>query len=398
MAGALEQHTRVCYLDHAATSWPKPRAVGEAMVRTMTAAGGNPGRAGHLLSLRAAECVYRARECAAAFFGSQSPENVLFYPNATYAINAVLHGLLRGGREPVHVLVSEMEHNAVIRPLYALEQAGNIVWETYPVFRGRSGMLSRVEILSQIRARLRRNTALVCACHVSNVCGARLPIAQIGAMCREMRVPFLVDASQSAGIYDIDLRRDNIDYLCTAGHKALLGPQGSGLLLIGDGAPVLSSFVQGGNGVASLSAAMPELLPEAMEAGTLAVPAIAGLEAGMRYLSAIGIDTVRGECHMLYARLREMLLSLPGVHLCQGMLTEGTALSFTVDGISCMQCAERLSDAGICVRAGFHCAPLPHRAFGTGEDGTVRVSVGHGSTRRDAERFYREMRRITGGS
>ncbi len=379
------------YLDHAATSWPKPHAVGAAMLRAMTVSGGNPGRAGHPLSMRASSVVFRAREMAADFFGLALPENVLFYPNATYAINAVLHGLSLSGKR---VLCSELEHNAVLRPLYHLQKTAGVTADIYPVFGTGDGMLSDEEILAGIRARLTRDTALVCACHVSNVCGARLPLARIGALCHAARVPFLVDASQSAGIYDIDMARDCIDYLCCAGHKALLGPQGSGLLLIGDTAPLLQSMIQGGNGVASLSPEMPDFLPEALEAGTLSVPAIAGLCAGMEHIRRVSIGEIRHTCHVLYRRLAGMLYDLEGVTVYRGGIGEGCALSFNVQGMSCTQCAELLADEGICVRAGFHCTPLPHRAFGTMESGCVRVSVGHGTTVRDTDRFYRVMRQI----
>lgn len=400
------------YLDHAATSYPKPYAVGCAMASALTDAGGNPGRSSHVLSMRAAELIFHTREHAAAFFGAAEPENVLFYPNATYAINTVLHSFGKRNlikketasskkAEPIsdaqkahlpHILISEMEHNAVLRPLYEMEQHGEVVWEVYPVFRGAAEMLSEAEILANIKSRIRPETVLVCACHVSNVCAAMLPIDKIGSLCREMHVPLLVDASQSAGIYDIDIQRDHIDYLCTAGHKALLGPAGSGLLLIGEDAPRLYSLVQGGNGVESLRAAMPDFLPEMLEAGTLATPVIAGLDAGMRCLSSIGLECVRGDSHRLYRRLREMLLSMRGITVCQPGLETGTTLSFCVDGISCMQVSAFLSEYGICTRSGFHCAPMPHRAFGTEQDGTVRISVGFGNTVQDTERFYRVMK------
>ncbi|MBE6657060.1 MAG: aminotransferase class V-fold PLP-dependent enzyme [Ruminococcaceae bacterium] len=379
------------YLDHAATSWPKPRAVGAAMLRAMTEAGGNPGRAGHMLAMRASSLVYGARCTAAEFFGSDAPENVLFYPNATYAVNAVLHGLALGGKR---VLISELEHNAVIRPLYCLQQSAGVAVDVYPVFGGGDGMLSDEEIVSGIRARLTRDTALVCACHASNVCGAVLPIRGIGALCRAARIPFLVDASQSAGVYDIDMSRDGIDYLCTAGHKALLGPQGSGLLLIGEQAQIPAAGIQGGNGVASLSPEMPDFLPEALEAGTLSVPAIAGLRAGIDDIGRVGIGEIRENCHMLYRRLLEMLDGLPGVTVYRGGIARGCVLSFNVRNMPCTRCAELLAAEGICVRAGFHCTPLPHRAFGTSEEGTVRVSVGWGSAVRDTERFYRAMQGI----
>ncbi|MCQ2432733.1 MAG: aminotransferase class V-fold PLP-dependent enzyme [Clostridia bacterium] len=381
------------YFDHAATSWPKPEAVTRAMVRACVYAGGNPGRSAHVLSLRAAEIIYQARERAAEFFHGPEPENVLFYPNATGAINAVLHGLQKTRLKPgTHVLISEMEHNAVVRPLYAMGEQG-VTFDTYPVFSG-GGILPDDEILAGIRERLRPETALVAACHVSNVCGAALPIEKIGALCREQGKLFLVDASQSAGVWDIDMELDHIDYLCTAGHKALLGPQGSGLLLIGAGAEIPAACIQGGNGVASLDAAMPGFLPEALEAGTLPTPAIAGLLAGLDVLRREGISAVREEAFALYRRLLDMLKSFPGITVYAGEIPQGTTISFRAEGVSCTQLAGALGSAGVCVRSGFHCAPLPHRAFGTEHSGTVRVSVGYGNHLRDADRFYRIMKEI----
>lgn len=417
------------YFDHAATSWPKPREVPRAMVSAMTEAGGNPGRSAHVLSVRAAELIYRTRETAAELFHAPGPENVLFYPNATYALNAVFKGLLspgaplgipretfegtfssrgrgRGacggnGREAggiadtdtVHVLCSGMEHNAVVRPLYAMREQG-VVTETFPVFRDADGMLTDEEILSGIRERLRGNTVLLCACHVSNVCGAVLPIGKIGRLCRERGIAFVTDASQSAGMWDIDMERDCIDYLCAAGHKALLGPQGSGLLIVGADAKRPVSFVQGGNGVQSLSPEMPDFLPEALEAGTLSTPAIAGLGAGMRTVMRTGIGTIRGQSAALCARLTEILGNTAGVRLLQSSLPPAAALSFTVAGRSCNAVSAFLADRGICTRAGFHCAPLPHRAFGTEETGTVRVSVGWGNRLREAETFHAVLREL----
>ncbi len=380
------------YFDHAATSYPKPPAVLRAMTETMVHAGGNPGRSAHPLSLRASHAVYAARETAAAFFSAPEPENVLFYPNATYALNTVLHGLL-SEKNGAQVLYSEMEHNAVVRPLYALERQG-IRCEQYPVFLDADAMLDEDTILEGIRRRIRSNTALVCACHVSNVCGACLPIRKIGALCRRMHVPFLVDASQSAGVYDIDMREDNIDYLCTAGHKALLGPQGSGLLIIGDHAAIPAALTQGGNGVASLSPAMPDFLPEALEAGTLSTQDIAGLDAGMRFLRSVGIQSVRESSFALYRRLREILMQSKGVTVLQSTIETGTTLSFYKEGVSCSTLAELLAKQGVYTRAGFHCAPYAHRAFGTMETGTIRISVGYGNHVRDADMFYRIWRQL----
>ena len=382
------------YFDHAATSWKKPPEVLSAVLRAMTEAGGNPGRSAHPLSLRAADGVYRARETAARFFHAPEPENVLFFPNATYAVNTVLHGICPkkdGGT--AHVLISEMEHNAVIRPLHAMREQG-VVFDTFPVFADRDSVLSDGEILAGIRARVRADTVLVCACHVSNVCGAALPAGKIGALCASLGVPFLLDASQSAGVWEIDMERDRIDYLCTAGHKALLGPQGSGLLLLGRNAVIPPSLVQGGNGVQSLSPAMPEFLPETLEAGTLSTPAIFGLDAGMRVLEAVGLAAVREESFALYARLKTMLRETPGVTVYGADIPTGTTLSFNVDGMSCSDVAAGLAAYGVCVRSGFHCAPYPHTVFGTQSSGCVRASIGYGNRPRDADGFWYALREV----
>ncbi len=386
------------YLDHAATSLPKPGCVLRAVTYAMTDAGGNPGRGTHPPALRAASLIYDARACAASFFGSESPERVLFFPNATYALNTVLHSFGENRTlptpHPPHILISEMEHNAVVRPLHDMASRGAVTYDVFPVFRSPQSVWDDAEILASIRARIRRETVLVSVCHASNVCGYHLPIEKIGALCHSLGIPFCVDASQSAGIDVIDIARDHIDYLCTAGHKGLLGPQGSGLLLLGENAPPLSALVQGGNGVASLDPRMPEALPESLEAGTHFTPAIAGLCAGMRYLETVGIDTVRGEAHRVRARLREMLLSTPGITLYQSEITDGCVLSFSVHGMSCGRVAGALAEHGICCRSGFHCAPFVHTALGTREDGTVRISTGDGNTLGDAERFYRALKAV----
>lgn len=382
------------YFDHAATSWKKPPEVLSAVMRAMTEAGGNPGRSAHPLSLRAAEGIFAARETAAHLFRAPEPENVLFYPNATYALNTVLHGICpRADGGEAHVLISELEHNAVIRPLHALAGKG-VTFDTFPVFADRNSVLSDEEILAGVRARIRRETVLVCACHVSNVCGAVLPAGKLGALCASLGIPFLLDASQSAGVWDIDMERDRIDYLCTAGHKALLGPQGSGLLLLGKGAAVPPSLVQGGNGVQSLSPDMPDFLPEALEAGTLSAPSIFGLDAGIRVLERTGLSEVRGQCFALYERLRTMLCNTEGITVYGADIPQGTTLSFNVDGMSCSSAAAGLAAYGVCVRSGFHCTPYPHAVFGTLSSGCVRVSIGYGNRLSDAEAFRRALREV----
>lgn len=376
------------YFDHAATSYPKPAAVIRTMNQCMRDYCGNPGRSAHRLSLRAAEEIYRVRCLAAEMFGCSQPENVVFASNATYALNMALKGLLKSGD---HVLISEIEHNSVLRPIERLTKTG-VKYDVYPVAAG-GVQLEDKALLNTIREKIRPNTVLVVANHVSNVCGMRLPIRKIGALLREKRVPFLVDASQSAGVYDLHVENDGISYLCMAGHKGLLGPQGTGMLIVGAEAAVPEPFADGGNGINSLDPSMPDFLPERMEAGTLATPGIVGLGAGMRYAGAM-MQEIRENNHRMYRRLMEMLCNSCGVTVYAKEAQAGGTILFNVDGVSSNSVAAALDEKGICARSGFHCAPLAHRMLKTNENGAVRISFGFGNKMAEAEHFAKALKEI----
>ncbi len=382
---------RVCYLDHAATSWPKPRAVEEAVVACMTRSGGNPGRGSHRLALAAAEEVYRCREVAGELFGT-APERVIFTLHATHALNLIIKGIMgRGG----HALCSDMEHNAVLRPLYHLQEQGICTFDTFETFPLAAGRSTEM-ILASLAARLRSDSRMVVCAHASNICSAHLPIRAIGEFCRRRGLIFVVDASQSAGHCDIDMERDRIDALCVPGHKGLLGPQGTGMLLLGERfgkSRSMEPLMEGGNGMDSLSPVMAGDCPERFEPGTLATPVIAGLRAGMEHILAVGADTIGTRTTTLAGRLRDGLLMLPRVTV-HAPHHAGAVVLFSVAGYSPEEVGRMLDEHGICVRPGFHCSALGHRTLGTVGHGGVRASVGLTTTKKDVERLLDAVRSL----
>lgn len=358
------------YLDNAATSFPKPAAVTEEMHRCMTQYAGNPGRGAHPLSLAAAEKVFECRRRIAELLDADEPEDVFFTMNATQSINMVLKGLLRRGD---HVILSDMEHNAVFRPVYTMAQAGLI---QYDCFRTMTGDPKRtpLRICANIAKLIRPNTRLLVLAHASNLCGASLPLEQIGAFCRRHGILLVVDGAQSVGHLPISMKRMNIDALCAPGHKGLMGPQGCGFVILRHGL-MLQTLIEGGSGVNSLEGSMPELPPERYEAGTLPLPAIAGLSEGVRLVATEGIERISEHEKALFRRARELLRRIPDVTLYAPEY-EGSILLFSLRGRPSEEVARLLGERGICVRGGYHCAPLAHKTLGTPEDGAVRASFG----------------------
>ncbi len=373
------------YLDHAATSYPKPPVVTAAMTDCMKHSGGNPGRGSHRLSLAAAKEIYACREVAAELFGAQ-PERVIFTLNTTHALNLAIKGILgRGG----HAVCSDMEHNAVYRPLYRLAADGIIdfdVFDTFPAAPARTPD----QILSSLLSKIRPETRMVVCSHASNICSAALPLERIGALCRRMGILFVVDGAQSAGNLPIDLERMGIDVLCFPGHKGLLGPQGTGMMILGKGV-TLDTLMEGGNGMDSLRGEMGEDTPERYEPGTLQTPAIAGLRAGMELVRSVGIETIGDHERRLGTALRDRLMQLPKVRV-YAPFREGGVVLFSVEGYSSEEVAQRLDAEGICVRPGFHCSALGHRTLRTPAGGAVRASFGWTSKERDGEALLRVVK------
>lgn len=355
------------YLDNAATSFPKPETVYRSIDETLRQFGGNPGRGGHQLALDASRIVFTAREAVAGFFGINDSSRVVFTANATAAINQALFGLLRPGDR---VVTTNMEHNAVARPLRALQERGV---EVVKVAADARGFVAPEDFC---RACSAAPTALAVLGHISNVTGTIQDLTTIGPWCRSHGVTLLVDAAQSAGLLPIDVEVLGIDLLAAPGHKGLFGPVGSGFLYVRPGLELVP-LLYGGTGANSHSDLMPEVMPERLESGTPNTPGLAGLTAGIAWLEEVGLEAIREHESRCLSRLLAGLAAIPGLAIYGpgDAAKSGGVLSFNLKGIDPSAVAFRLDqEFSICVRAGLHCAPEAHRAIGTYPAGTVRVS------------------------
>ncbi len=372
------------YLDNAATSFPKPPCVLERAIQCISRDCGNAGRGGHPLAIASAERIYRCRESIVSLLGAPDPSRVIFTMNATYAINFLLKGILKSGD---HVLISDLEHNAVLRPLEKLRQSIGI---SYDVFTTQPNCSAK-EICADILTRRRPNTRVLICTQQSNICSYALPLAEIGALCRQCGMLFFVDAAQSAGHLPIDMEKMQIDALCAPGHKGLLGVQGCGFCLLGERIHP-DTLIEGGSGYQSLSPTMPDEFPERGEAGTLPTPVITSLQAGIEYLGGIGQEKMVEHDRALFERLRDRLSDMAGYRIYLPEVS-GSTLLFEKDGLPCDRIGSYLGEHGICVRSGYHCAPLAHKTLGSSEGG-VRVSFGAFNTKEDVDTLCRTLRRM----
>ena len=370
------------YMDNAATAFPKPAEVTQAVADYMTRNGANVGRGSYRSAYETEEAVYDTRMLLAEMFGADECRNVAFTGNVTQSLNVVLKGLLRKGD---HVITSSMEHNAVMRPLRQLETRG--------VSFTRCPCTERGELLTErLEECLRPETRAVVMTHASNVCGTVLPLAEVGAFCRAHGLLFIADCAQTAGVLPIDVKAMNVDALCFTGHKGLLGPQGIGGLILREGlAEELEPLISGGTGSASHTELIPDFMPDRLEAGTLNLPGIMGLRAGLLWLKETGVQQV-------YAHERELteafLKGLKGLTE-QGLLTPvGLSDGQGRTGIVSLRMlrgdpaawAGRLDEEyGVMTRVGLHCAPAAHRTLGTFPEGTVRFSFGWWNTSEQIE-------------
>ncbi len=369
---------KIIYLDNAATTFPKPRPVLESMLDCAENYCGNAGRGAHPIALASAEAIFAAREALASLFGAKG-ERVVFTLNTTYALNMAIKGVMsRGG----HVLISDMEHNSTLRPIARPARERRISYDVYPTHK--DGMpLTTEEIISGIISRLRHDTKLICAIHTSNICSYSLPVREIGALCHRLGLLFCVDAAQAAGHYVIDMRRDNIDILCLPGHKGLYAPQGVGAVILGEGVS-LNTLIEGGNGVNSLELSMGNILPEKYEGGTLPTPSIVGLSSGIEFVQGIGIGTISAHERALWYKAYSAFAEIGGITVYASE-SAGGVLLFNIDGIDADEVGNMLSARGICVRTGYHCAPLAHKSIMTGEGGAIRASFSVFNTEGDVE-------------
>lgn len=346
------------YLDNAATTMQKPPEVYRA-VQTAMETCASVGRSGHEPARNAADRVYACRCLAARLFDAR-PEEVCFTFNATHGLNAAIHSLVKPGDR---VVISGYEHNAVLRPLHYL--GADIVIAGKKLF-------AADEAIADFREKITNETAAVVCTHVSNVFGYVLPVEEIAKICRERNVPFILDASQSAGMLPVSLHSLGAAYIAMPGHKGLYGPQGTGILLCG---AIPEPLLQGGTGSLSSDLSMPDFLPDRMEAGTHNVPGLCGLEAGLRFVSETGSHAILAHEKAMAAYFLQEAEQWENLCVYRGGTDQQSGvISFQIPGLDCEEAARCLADRDIAVRAGLHCAPLAHRSAATIDDGTVRIS------------------------
>lgn len=349
------------YLDSAATTLQKPPSVPKAVAQalaTMT----SPGRGNYGPAARASQTLLACREAAAERFRVGQPERVVLTFNATHGLNIAVRSLIKPGQT---VVLSGYEHNAVTRPLHAIPNVTLTVLNTLPFQPER--------MIEELKTALAQGVDVVICNHVSNVFGCVQPVGEMAALCAEAGVPFVLDASQSAGILPVQMDELHAAFIAMPGHKGLYGPQGTGLLLCNH--PV-TPLLHGGTGSLSKLQTMPDMLPDRLESGTHNMPGIAGLLEGIRYVQRTGVETIAAHERRLTAQAVELLRYTEGIRLfwCEGFRHQTGVLSFVVEGMDCEELGEAMARQGVALRAGLHCAPLAHRTVGTLKTGTVRFS------------------------
>lgn len=362
------------YFDNAATSGHKPQSVINAVDWALKNLSANPGRSGHKLSVKAADLVYNTRQKTADFFGAEGAEQVVFTQNCTQSLNFVIKGVLKRGE---HCVVSNLEHNAVMRPLVKT----GINFDTATVFEDDNDTIRAFE------EKLKVNTKLVIMTSASNVTGRILPFVEIARICEKRGILFCLDAAQGAGVLPINMQNMHIDFLCVAPHKGLYAPMGVGILICRK--PIENTIIEGGTGTSSLEFSQPHILPEMLESGTLNLPAIAGLSAGIDFVNKMGVENVyKKEMRLLgifydgLAKNGKMVLYTkpPQMH------KYAPVLPFNVRDVASDTAAEFFDRNGVALRAGLHCAPTAHKTLGTSDSGTLRASFSVFNTENEVQR------------
>ena len=374
------------YLDNAATTYPKPDKVYDAVIDCMKNYGANPGRAGHKLAIAAGRIIYEARENVAKLFNIENPMNIIFTHNATDSLNLAIKGILKSGD---HVITTSIEHNSVIRPIKSLEEIGI---ENTIVSCDKYGQLNPTDIEKAIKP----NTKLIVTTHASNVCGTLVDIKEVGDIAKKNNILYLIDASQTAGIYDIDLKKLNIDMIGIAGHKGLLGPQGTGVLYIREGIR-LKQLKEGGTGSKSEELTQPDIFPDKYESGTHNTPGLAGLNAGVKFILEKGIDNIRYHEEELTGYFIEELKKIPNIKIYGPMDSkkQASVVSINIGNIDSGEISYILDDVyNIATRSGLHCSPLAHKTLGSFEQGTVRFGIGYFNTKSDIDKALSALKDI----
>lgn len=376
------------YLDNASTSFPKAPTVATAMSDYITNRGININRGSYALAYDVEDTIYTTRQRLNTLFNGHDPSHVVFTQNVTMSLNMVIKGLLKAGD---HVLVSSMEHNAVMRPLTQLLDKG-ITFDTIPC--DSTGFIQ----MDSIEPLIRPNTVALIINHASNVCGTIQPLESIGPICKAHNLQFIVDAAQTAGVIPIDVKACHIDALCFTGHKGLLGPQGiGGIILTKEMAQTLTPLIAGGTGSFSHLETMPTHMPDAFEAGTLNLPGIIGLNEGLAYIESQGMENIHNHELALTQSFLEGLQSIDGINIVgkQNIQDRTAVVSITIDGMDPASIAYELeSNYHIMTRVGLHCAPRAHQTLETYPEGTVRFSFGYANTHKDVETALSALHRI----
>ena len=372
------------YLDNAATSFPKPKNVTNAVHDCLFRCG-NPGRSGHELSLYSMKAVYNCREAICSFFNFNHPENIVFTHNTTYALFLAINGLLPDEGE---ILTTNLEHNSVIRPVTSVTQNNTkLSMKTF------DALCDCKNTVINFENALSEKTKMCVITMCSNVTGKILPYKKISEICKRKGITLIFDAAQLAGLYPIDLSTLYFSAICFAGHKSLYGIMGTGFCIFSENTDP-KTVITGGNGQESLSPFQNTSLPERMESGTAGVPGIIALNEGLNHIKRVGLNYIGEKCSYLENRLSSSLSEMENITLYGKTPSKVATVLFNVNSLYSEKTASLLAENGICVRAGIHCAPLCHKALGTLETGAVRVSISHLNTGQDIDIFLKRIKEI----
>ena len=375
------------YMDNSATSYPKPQSVRDAVVKSFDTAFANPGRSSHSAAYSTAAELYRARECVAEFVNTV-PENVVFTYNATYALNMAIHGVVKKG---MHIATTLFEHNSVLRPLYASEREKEVTLHFLNCdTQDKSVLTSDFERMLKSPEK----PSVLVMTHTSNVTGGKMPVEKMGRLCRENGVIFILDASQGLGAARVDMEKMGVGILCTSGHKGLFGITGSGFMAISkEFNKRIAPIISGGSGIMSHEREMPSFLPERLEAGTVGMAGIVSVRAGIDYINGVTSEYIAKKTSALRKRLIEGISTVKGIRLYAPETDSVSVVLFNLSPFPSETVARLLDEEGVCVRAGFHCAPLAHDFLDTG--GAVRLSLSVFNTEEECDRVLLALEKIS---
>jgi len=377
------------YLDNAATSFPKPITVYNSIMNYMTNIGSNPGRGASSSSIKGNKVIFDARNALAEFFHFDKVENVIFTPNITYSLNMLIKGSVKNGW---HVITSSMDHNSTLRVLQSLSQAGIIELD---ILKGND--LGEVSV-DEFKSKIKSNTKLVILSHGSNVTGTIQPLEEIGNICKNNDIYFIIDSAQTAGVLDLDFYNLGCSALAFTGHKSLLGPQGIGGFLIDDKFNnICSSLIEGGTGSVSSDIIQPSFLPDKFESGTMNAPAIAGILEGIKFINSEGLNTIKEHEDFLTKKFIDGLCNVPSIKIYghKDTYNRTSTISINSTKIDNSELGFYLdSDFGISTRTGLHCAPLAHQSIGTYPNGTIRFSFGYFNDEKDVDYALSSLNKI----